>query len=190
MVVSAYADHLVSVTVLLVFVDDTRSRAAQWWHGSAYLCDANLPLKRSGEPKRNRYCNEVLDTRAVPHFDAMSSKIARSSCTLAFHRIHQCDWHPAPTRSHRCDRLTQQRSRSQPNWALVGRIKQQLNSPNNIIRNMAELLTEINRIWDDIPQAYIRPLIQSCRWRVAAVIVSDGDFTRYWHWLICEMNMQ
>ena len=57
-------------------------------------------------------------------------------------------------------------------------MKQQLNSPNNIIRNIPELRAEINRIWDDIPQTYIRRLIQSCRRRVAAVIASDGDFTR------------
>ena len=59
-------------------------------------------------------------------------------------------------------------------------VKQQLNSPNNIIQSIAELRAEINRIGDNIPQAHIQRLIQSCRRHVAAVIASDGDFTRKW----------
>ena len=57
---------------------------------------------------------------------------------------------------------------------LWDRVKRELNSPNNNIRNVADQQMEIQRIWNDIPRAAIRRLIISSRRRVEAVIVSRG----------------
>ena len=62
---------------------------------------------------------------------------------------------------------------------LWDRVKPELNSPNCNIRNVADLRMEIQRIWNDIPQAAIRRLIISSRLRVEAVFVSWGDYIRY-----------
>ena len=140
-----------------------------------------LPLQEiRGNLNARRYCNEVLDTHVVPHFDAH---------VLQDRPIFMHDGAP-PHTANVTSTLLQREAIDVMDWPsrspdlnpiehLWDHMKQQLNSPNNIIRNIAELRAEINRIWDDIPQAYIRRLIQSCRRRVAAVIASNGDFTRY-----------
>ena len=183
MVASVYGGHLVSVTLLHVFVDDMRSWVTQWWCGAAYRCDANFLFRRSGETSTQGgtvmrywilmlYLTSMHKSSKIFLHDGTPPHTANVTNTLLQREaIDVMDW---PSRSPNLN----------PIEYLWDHMKQQLNSPNNIIRNIAELRPEINRIWDDIPQAYIQRLIQSWRRHVAAVIASNGDFTRYWQLII------
>lgn len=140
-----------------------------------------LPLVEiRGNLNAQRYCDEVLDTHVIPHFDnhalrdrpifmqdGATPHTARVTMEmLQREAIEVLDW---PSRSPDLN----------PIEHLWDHVKRELNNPNNIIRDIQDLRFEINRIWNDIPQARIRRLILSCRRRVAAVIAANGDFTKY-----------
>lgn len=140
-----------------------------------------LPLLDiEGNLNARRYCDDVLGASLVPHIDGhalrdrpifMQDGATPHTANITRNLLQQeaidvMDW---PSRSPDMNPIEHV-------WDCI---KRQLNSPNNNIRNLPELRAEIHRLWDDIPQAQIRRLIHSCRRRVAAVIASRGDYTRY-----------
>ena len=48
------------------------------------------------------------------------------------------------------------------------------------VQSLDELQEAIHEVWCHMPQQYVRRLIHSMRWRVAAVIEADGGSTHYW----------
>ena len=149
--------------------------------GCIYL-RCKLPLEENrGILNARMYCNAILDTYVVPHFDAHvlpdrpvfmhdGTPLHAANATRTLFQRETTDTMDRPSRSPSLD----------PMEHLWGHTKQQLSSINNINQNIPELPAEIHCIWGDIQQAHIRRLIQNCKPRVADVITVDGDFIRYW----------
>ena len=149
------------------------------WGCISFGC--KLPLVEiQGNMNAQRYCDDVLTAHAVPHID---------NHPLQDHPVYMHDG-ATPHTAHITQDLLRQEAVDVLDWPsrspdmnpienMWDYLKRELNSPNNIIRNVADLRFEIHRIWNDIPQASIRRLIYGCRRRVNALLAARGDFTQY-----------
>ena len=152
--------------------------------------NCKLPLVEiQGYINARRYCDEVLNTQAVPHLDNHplqdqpifmhdGATPYTANVTKDLLCLEAVDVLNRPSRSPDLNPIENV-------WDFI---KRELNNPNTIIRNVADLRVEIHRIWNDISQASTRHLIHSCRRRVRAVLAARGDFTRYWHFILELQN--
>ena len=140
-----------------------------------------LPLiEIRGNLNSHRYVNEILEASAIPHLD---------NHPLADRPIFQQDGATSHTAGISMDCLRQNavdvlewpaKSPDQsPIENIWDWIKRELNQPNNVIADMADLRVQINTAWNNIQQHRISALISSCKRRAQALVTSRGDFTKY-----------